>query len=412
MSSVDEIRDGAVEFIRDKLYYVALRSPPRRVKGCDFLCIDTELVYWNFFLDFGPLNLGQTFRFCQALKAKLEDPDNANQRVVYYSSTNPQKRANAAFLICAFSILYLGRTPEEAYEPFENVYPPFPPFHDATPCSCSYKLSVMDCLRGLDKAVKLKYFNLRTFDVEEYEYFERVEYGDLNWIADGKFLAFAGPHETRSSSPEGYHCLVPEDYIPYFKKRNVTLVIRLNKKYYDERRFTRAGIKHVDLYYLDGSTPPEHILQKFIEICEGNKGAIAVHCKAGLGRTGTCINMYLMKHHNISAAECIGWNRITRPGSVIGPQQHYLEDNEERMKMEGVAYRNRHKQRGSGSKAHNFAGGLSVDSKAKGSTPKHSAKYDGYQDKGQGDALRSRKSPKAILGGAATRTFQAISLKK
>ena len=61
--------------------------------------------------------------------------------------------------------------------------------------------------------------------------------------------------------------------------------------------------------------------------------AIAVHCKAGLGRTGTCIGCYLMKCYKFSAEEAIGWYtpilaftlwlsscrlRIVRPGSVIG----------------------------------------------------------------------------------------------
>ena len=36
-------------------------------------------------------------------------------------------------------------------------------------------------------------------------------------------------------------------------------------------------------------------------------GAIAVHCKAGLGRTGTCIGCYLMKCYKFSAEEAIGW---------------------------------------------------------------------------------------------------------
>lgn len=49
-------------------------------------------------------------------------------------------------------------------------------------------------------------------------------------------MAFAGPHNTRELSPEGYFTLTPEDYAGYFLKRNVQLVVRLNKKYYDETK--------------------------------------------------------------------------------------------------------------------------------------------------------------------------------
>ena len=47
-------------------------------------------------------------------------------------------------------------------------------------------------------------------------------------------------------------------------------------------------------------------------------GALAVHCKAGLGRTGVLICAYLIKHFGFSAEEAIGYIRICRPGSVIG----------------------------------------------------------------------------------------------
>jgi len=34
----------------------------------------------------------------------------------------------------------------------------------------------------------------------------------------------------------------------------------------------------------------------------------------------------MMKHYCLSAAEAIAWIRICRPGSIIGPQQNFVEE--------------------------------------------------------------------------------------
>jgi protein-tyrosine phosphatase len=154
---------------------------------------------------------------------------------------------------------------------------------------------------------------------------------------DGKIMAFAGPSYKKTISPEGYCTLAPSDYIPYFQQKKVALVIRLNKKNYDEQEFTNAGIHHLEQFYLDGSCPPMKILHKVVAEMESvppNK-AFAVHCKAGLGRTGTCIGAYIMKHYRFTAPECIAWMRICRPGMVIGPQQQFLQELESTMWQEG-----------------------------------------------------------------------------
>ena len=161
----------------------------------------------------------------------------------------------------------------------------------------------------------------------------------MNWLVKDKILAFAGPSFERHVSPEGYCTLSPADYIPYFQQKNVALVVRLNKKFYNEQDFVDAGIDHLEAFFLDGSCPSLDILHgvidAFEQVPEGK--AFAVHCKAGLGRTGTCIGAYLMKHYGFTAKEVIAWMRICRPGMVIGPQQQYLEKIQHLMWEEGVA---------------------------------------------------------------------------
>ena len=101
----------------------------------------------------------------------------------------------------------------------------------------------------------------------------------------------------------------------------VTLVVRLNKPQYEKNKFTKQGIKHLDLYFLDGTAPPDEVVPQFLTAAEQEPGAIAIHCKAGLGRTGTLIGLYCMKHFGFPPAAFIGWIRIARPGSILGPQQ-------------------------------------------------------------------------------------------
>lgn len=122
------------------------------------------------------------------------------------------------------------------------------------------------------------FFNFDNFDFLEYEHYERVENGDFNWILPNKFIAFCGPHN-RSKLDKGYPIHSPETYFAYFRRHKVTTIIRLNKKAYDSNRFVQAGFDHKDLYFVDGGTPSDRILQHFISICENAKGACAVHCK-------------------------------------------------------------------------------------------------------------------------------------
>lgn len=58
----------------DRLYFVTLRTnfKPKTTSNTHYFTIDDELVYENFYSDFGPLNLAMLYRYCDKLNKKLQ----------------------------------------------------------------------------------------------------------------------------------------------------------------------------------------------------------------------------------------------------------------------------------------------------------------------------------------------------
>ncbi|MBN3297799.1 CC14A phosphatase, partial [Amia calva] len=332
----------------DQLYFAILQQKPKSTADKHCFSIDDELSYENFYADFGPLNLAMFYHFCCKLNKKLKSFTLSKKKIVFYTCGDQKKQANAAYLIGSYAVMYLKKTPEEAYSLLVSQNTTYLPFRDASFGTCTYNLNILDCLHGIQKALQYGWLDFSKFDVEEYEHYERAENGDFNWIIPGKFLAFSGPHP-KSKIENGYPLHAPEAYFPYFRKHNITNIVRLNKKMYDAKRFTDLGFEHHDLFFVDGSTPSDAIVKKFINICENAEGGIAVHCKAGLGRTGTLIGCYMMKHYRLTAAEAIAWIRICRPGSIIGPQQNFVQEKQASLWAEGDLFHEKMKEQQNGS---------------------------------------------------------------
>lgn len=243
-------------------------KPPQNYKNAFFFNVDKDLSYFPFNKDFGPLNLAMAHRFSRELARLLRDDNYKDSRVFHWcSSEKPDKMVNGAFLMGCFMVIILQIPAVEAYRKFKDYHPMFKHYRDASKGNCEYECTLLHCLQGIEHAVQFKWYEFRNFKVKDYEFNEKVENGDLNWIIPGKFVAFMGPvdrsYPTDKKYPEqkfGHH---PSKHVQIFQEIGVDRVIRLNEPRYDRQVFVTNGIAHNDLEFTDGSTPPDDIVSKF-----------------------------------------------------------------------------------------------------------------------------------------------------
>ncbi|KAF5280135.1 hypothetical protein FQA39_LY18137 [Lamprigera yunnana] len=326
------------EIIKNGLYFAVLEGEENRVlkntQEIFYFSIDDELLYFNYYFDFGPLNISCLYKYCYKLNNYLRFVS-GSKRVIHYTTSNPVKRVNAAYLMGCYTIIYLKMNPKDIYKILFHAGGTFKQFVDASQSVSHYTINLLNCFNAIHKALEFNFFNFSDFDVVEYDTYDKLQNGDMNWLLPRKFLAFIGPTDSISGHP-------PDHYIKYFLQNDIKTVIRLNNKVYDASAFTKAGIDHHELFFPDGTIPAKQVLLTFLHLSETARAAIAVHCKAGLGRTGSLIGSYLIKHYQMSAHEAIAWMRICRPGSVIGQQQGWLEKIESWLWRQGRNYRFEH----------------------------------------------------------------------
>lgn len=107
-----------IEYIKNVFYFAVVKNNKHLVNNLEAHCftIDEELVYENYYNDFGPLNLGCVYRYCRMMNEKMKQ-FLKKRPVIHYTSIEPKKKANAAFLLGCYGVLYLNLTPREAVKP-------------------------------------------------------------------------------------------------------------------------------------------------------------------------------------------------------------------------------------------------------------------------------------------------------
>mmetsp|Transcript_35726 Transcript_35726/g.112807 ORF Transcript_35726/g.112807 Transcript_35726/m.112807 type:complete len:186 (-) Transcript_35726:17-574(-) len=103
MPGVDELA-SSIEILPGRFYFGSVRRPEllrHSAIATANICfsIDNELCYEPFFADFGPLNLGLSYRFCTRLEQYLQEAEAQNVRVYFWCGADPQRRANASVLV-------------------------------------------------------------------------------------------------------------------------------------------------------------------------------------------------------------------------------------------------------------------------------------------------------------------------
>ena len=191
----NEINKGSVEILENRLYFLSSDETPQSDDDAYYFRTDDlpELQYDPFHKDFGPLKLSMMHRYCWELVRLLQDPEFTQNKIYHYWSTTFDSQANGVCLMGWFMVATLKKSADEAWHILRPYHKVLKPYRDSSSGPSTYRLSIYDILWGLEKAIAVGWYDFKTFDVHEYEYYEKVENGDLNWIIPDKIVALMGP---------------------------------------------------------------------------------------------------------------------------------------------------------------------------------------------------------------------------
>ena len=152
---------------------------------------------------------------------------------------------------------------------------------------------------------------LREFDLTEEE-IRRVMLPNFGWLVEGRLAGVGRP--TGADALATLHAL------------GVRALLSLSEEPLDAALLAAVGRRAAHLPVVDYTAPTIAQVERAIAVIDGflDEGVpIAVHCAAGLGRTGTILACYLVRQ-GLTADDAMREVRALRPGSIETPEQEAI----------------------------------------------------------------------------------------
>ncbi len=120
-----------------------------------------------------------------------------------------------------------------------------------------------------------------------------------------------------------------DDELPFLYSQGIRAIVSLLNIPSDATVFESAGFSFLCLPVLDGQAPSLEQADEFVRFVDRERTSqkpVAVHCEAGLGRTGTLLGVYLIAQGE-SAQTAIQRIRMVESSAVETPRQiQFLEE--------------------------------------------------------------------------------------